>query len=210
MEVLVAMSLLALLMAALSGSIGFVGRSWDAGWRASEQSAALSRVEKTIRQAIAQSFPATIRADKKDRFLFEGSADRLRLVASESRGLSASGLYVAEFSVTTLAGQRQLLYRRYPFTGTAANAGTLDQAQLVAENFEFKFSYFGSPRPKSPPTWLDSWTSDTKLPELVRVDVRGGSTGPWSPIIIRPLITAEYSCIRASEGGLCRLQVGQQ
>ena len=105
MEVLVAMTLLALLMVALSGSIAFVGRSWDKGWRTSESSAALSRVEGTVRQLIERSFPVSARRDKKDEFLFDGTADSLRLVAYSAPGGVGGSLYVQEIVATGAGGR---------------------------------------------------------------------------------------------------------
>ena len=72
MEVLVAMTLLALLMTALSGSIGFVGRSWDRGWETGERSAAFSRIENTLRRMVERSFPVDGSRGKEPAFPVRG------------------------------------------------------------------------------------------------------------------------------------------
>ena len=206
MEVLVAMTLLALLMTALSGSIGFVGRSWDRGWETSEKSAAFSRIESTVRRMVEWSFPVTVRAEKKQRFLFEATETRLRLVAHDAPGGSAGALYVQEVAVTGTGSQRQLLYSQYLFRSGSARPESITEAQMLSGDFSVAFSYFGSARPSTPPAWVESWTSDRTLPDLVQLTIHTGEDTPWPPIIVRPLITAEFDCVRSAEAGLCRLE----
>ena len=205
MEVLVAMTLLALLMTALSGSIGFVGRSWDRGWEASEKSASFSRIESTVRRMVERSFPVTVRAEKKQRFLFEGTESRLRLVAHDAPGGSAGALYVQEIAVTGTASRRQLLYRQYLFRSGSVRPDSITEAELLSGDFSVAFSYFGSVRPTTPPVWLESWSPDRALPALVQLRIHTGDGTPWPPIIVRPHVTAEFDCVRSTEAGLCRL-----
>lgn len=206
MEVLVAMTLLALLMTALSGSIGFVGRSWDRGWETGEKSAAFSRIEGTLRRMIERSVPVTVRAEKNPRFLFQGTATGMRLVAHDAPSGSPGALYVQEIAVTGTGTQRQLLYRHYPFKGSSTRPDTASEAQMLNGDFSIAFSYFGSPRPAAPPVWLESWTSGRTLPELVQVTIAAAGETPWPPIIVHPFITAEFDCVRPTDAGLCRLQ----
>ena len=207
MEVLVAMTLLALLMTALSGSIGFVGRSWDRGWETGEKSAAFSRIEGTLRRMIERSVPVTVRAEKNPRFLFQGTATGMRLVAHDApSGTAAGALHVQEIAVTGTGSQRQLLYRQYPFKGSSTRPDKASEAQMLNGDFSIAFSYFGSPRPPAPPVWLESWTSNRTLPELVQVKIAAAGETPWPPIIVHPFITAEFDCVRPTDTGLCRLQ----
>jgi len=206
MEVLVAMTLLALLMTALSGSIGFVGRSWDRGWETGEKSAAFSRIEGTLRRMIERSVPVTVRAGKNRRFLFQGTATGMRLVAHDAPSGSAGALYVQEIVVTGTGSQGQILYRQYPFGDSPTRPDTASEAQMLSGDFSIAFSYFGSPRPPAPPAWLDSWTSDRTLPDLIQVKIAAAGQTPWPPIIVHPFITAEYDCVQPTDTGLCRLQ----
>jgi general secretion pathway protein J len=206
MEVLVAMTLLALLMTALSGSIGFVGRSWDRGWETGETSAAFSRIEGTLRRMIERSVPVTVSAGKNRRFLFQGTATGVRLVAHDAPSGSAGALYVQEIMVAGTGSQAQLVYRQHPFGGGSPRPDTVSEAQMLSGDFSIAFSYFGSPRPPAPPVWLDSWASDRTLPDLVQVKIAAAGETPWPPIIVRPFITAEYDCVQPTDAGLCRLQ----
>jgi general secretion pathway protein J len=206
MEVLVAMTLLALLMTALSGSIGFVGRSWDRGWETGEKSAAFSRIEGTLRRMVERSVPITVSAGKNRRFLFQGTATGVRLVAHDAPSGSAGALYVQEIVVTGTARQGRLLYRQYPFGGGSPRSDTPSEAQVLSGDFSIAFSYFGSPRPQAPPVWLDSWASGGTLPDLVQVNIAVAGETSWPPIIVHPFITAEYDCVQPTDAGLCRLQ----
>lgn len=204
MEVLVAMTLLGLLMAALSGSIGFVGRSWDRSWKASETSASYSNVEGMIRAMVEHSFPAAVRGEKGQRFLFEGTEQRLRLVGDRAPGEVGGGLYVLEVVVEDAAGGRQLIYRRFPFKGTGAAPQQVESAQLLTGDLVFAFSYYGAPRPTARPAWLDKWPSDRTLPDLVRLTIRSRDGNVWPQIVVRPVVSAEFACVRSVENGLCR------
>jgi general secretion pathway protein J len=204
MEVLVAMTLLGLLMAALSGSIGFVGRSWDRSWRASEASAAYSRVEGTIRGMVERAFPASVRIEKGQRFLFEGTEQRLKLVADGVPGGIGGGLHVQEILVEDTAIGRQLVYRRYPFRANGAPPQQVESAPLLTGDLAFAFAYYGSPRPPAPPAWVESWPSDRTLPDLIRLTIRSRDGEVWPQIVVRPIISAEFACVRSTEGGLCR------
>jgi len=204
MEVLVAMTLLGLLMAALSGSIGFVGRSWDRSWKASEASAAYSHVEGMIRAMVERSFPAAVRIEKSDRFLFEGTEQRLKLVGESAPGGVGGGLYVQEVVVEDTASGRQLTYRRFPFKANGAAPQQVESAPLLTGDLVFAFSYYGSPRPAARPAWLDKWPSDRTLPDLIRLTIRSREGDAWPQIVVRPVISAELACVRATEAGLCR------
>jgi|SRR5688572_14933882 general secretion pathway protein J len=203
MEMLVAMTLLALLMMALSGSIAFVGRSWDKGWRTSEGSAALSRVEGTVRHLIERSFPVSSRREKKDEFLFDGTPDSLRLVAYSAPGGLGGGLYVQEIVASGTGGQRQLIYRQYPFRGNGAVPEQVSEAPLLGGSLKVAFSYYGSPQPSIQPRWFNSWPTGRTLPDLIRLNIEANGD-IWPPIVVRPFITAEYACLRSASAGLCR------
>lgn len=210
MEVLVTMTLLGILMAALSGTIGFVGRSWDRGWQESAEAAALSRVENALRRLVERSFPASVAEQTKDRYVFAGSAQGLRVVAYDAAGATAPGLYVQEIVDLPVSGTHRLVFRRYAYNSRglpAANADTLDgHAILLAGDYEFVFSYFGAPRPNMAPDWFRDWQFDRALPDLIRLSVRKGGKAAWQSILVRPMATAEYACIDNSIPGICRLQ----
>ena len=208
MEVLVAMTLLALLMTALSGSIGFVGRSWDRGWETGEKSAAFSRIENTLRRMVERSFPVTVRVEKNQRFLFEGSETGLRLVAQDAPGGSLGTLYVQEIAVRGSGSQRQLVYRQYPFRSGSSRPESVTEGVMLTGDFSLALSYFGSPRAATPPAWFESWNSDRSLPELVQMKIHTEAETRWPPIMVRPNITAEFDCVRSTDEGLCRLKKG--
>jgi general secretion pathway protein J len=214
MEVLVAMTLLGLLMAALSGTIGFVGRSADRGWEMSERSASLSRVEETMRRLVERSFPADIKDQTKTRFVFSGTAQRMRLVAYDAAGMTSPGLYVQEMEDVAIGNQHRLMFRRRPFTGyspqTSNSQAQASEAALLAGDFSFRFSYFGAPRPGVARAWLDEWLFERNLPDLIRLQIADGGGAAWQTIVVRPIVTAEYACVSAQFTGVCRLKSNPQ
>lgn len=206
LEVVIAMTLLAVLMLALSGSIGFVGRTWDRAWDRSAETGSLARVDEMARRSIENAFPAVIKAGGKERFLFTGTAQNLRLAAHDGGANGMAGYHTIEIGMAS--DGRAVVYRRAPLQAAGPMARlpetAADEAILLRGNFTFAFSYFGTPRPKMPPAWYDSWDHRDRLPDLVRLRILEEGREAWPPIVARMAINAEYACI--SGDGICRQQ----
>lgn len=215
LETVVAMTLLAVLMLALSGSIGFVGRTWDKGWRNSERSGALAQVESSMRQLIERSFPAVTQLQGKERFVFKGDAHNLRLVSYETAGRTPPGYQVSEVISAVADGTSRLIYRRQTFSDqgpgqSTATPGRRDEATLLTGNTTLNISYFGTLQPSTPPAWHSDWDSEKRLPDLIRMQILEGSMQAWPTFVIRPMVTTDYACIETTFPGICRAESATQ
>lgn len=215
LETVIAMTLLAVLMLSLSGSVGFVGRTWDKGWRSSERSATLAQVEDTMRQLIEGSFPGVTRSLNKERYLFKGDSHGLQLISYEIAGRSAAGYYVSEIVDTVAAGKHRLLYRQQRFNAStfgqsASSPDEVSEVPFLTGSFAFAFSYFGTPRPSAQSAWYESWDYEQRLPELIQLQILEGSSRVWPPIIIRPMVTTDYACVAGTFPGICRSESPRQ
>lgn len=79
LELLVAMAILGLLAAALSGGIGFGLRAWEAGQRGADRLETPAAVQALLRRQIEQAYPMLAHTDEPT-ILFEGARHRLRFL----------------------------------------------------------------------------------------------------------------------------------
>jgi hypothetical protein len=69
-----------------------------------------------------------------------------------------------------------------------------------------RFTYFGKPDPRTAPAWQDSWTDQTRLPDLVRVVVEfdSPSAPAWPDLVIEPKVTMNVACVYDPTSFGCR------
>jgi general secretion pathway protein J len=186
LELLIALSLLALMALYLSAGIGTGRRVWET--RASiEDRETLTAVREFLRQRIEETWPAHKRlASDEIRLVFDGSEDRLEFVSPLEAGANWSGLY--QF-VIRAGGEGQV--RNLEIAGDLfrpqeqSTAAKFHRPLLVAVE-AIHFAYFGSPSPDSPPVWSSTWPPAQGMPYLVRikVDFPEGDPRRWSDLII--------------------------
>lgn len=209
LETVIAMTLLAILMLALSGSIGFVGRNWDKGWRDGERVGILAQIEATLRQSVEESIPAVAGSKARQHFVFSGNGRSLRLVGYGVAGRGPAGLMIKEVSAVTVGSRHQIIYRQQKLTvdsqgRLAGDRGTATETILLTGNLTLDFTYFGTLERSSGPAWYAEWRAERRLPALIQVRILDGAMPVWPAIVLRPLVTAEYACIAATFAGICR------
>lgn len=209
LETVIAMTLLTVLMLALSGSIGFVGRNWDKGWRDSERVGTLAQIEATLRRSIEESLPAIAGSEGKQRFVFNGDAQNLQLVDYGVPGRSTAGLMIKQVSAVTVGTSHQIIYRQQKLSvdsqgRLAGDRDPVSETTLLTGDLTIDFSYFGTLEKSSEPAWYAEWRAERRLPELIQVRILDGAMPVWPPIVMRPLVTTDYACIAATFAGVCR------
>jgi hypothetical protein len=55
------------------------------------------------------------------------------------------------------------------------------------------FSYFGSESVNVEPTWVERWDSKTKLPSLIRIQVKFATGAAWPDFVVAPRQALESS-----------------
>lgn len=179
LELLVAVSLLALLMAMLFAGL-------NAGTRhIGRQSERLDRASRTV---LAQNFLRMQLADARaltpsnvpsDSIAFDGRADGLDFVSAAPQAVAVGGLQVLSLGIVEArgAGSEQLLVGWRPFTGSGAGASaaaavaSAHRTALLDHIQEAAFAYFGVVDPGQAPNWHATWRNMSYLPSLVRLSV---------------------------------------
>jgi general secretion pathway protein J len=171
-EVLVSLVLLALVLALLSGVVGFARGTWDATARLDREAGydvAGGFLRARLGEAVPLFEPA---AGGAMRVAFQGSSDSLSFVAASPNGPQGAGLY--RFMLergSAINTTRTLLVRLAPYQPKASGPGTLED-HVLAENVDaVAFRYFGRKDRRAEPTWQDTWTRTDALPDLVEMTI---------------------------------------
>ncbi|WP_119459639.1 prepilin-type N-terminal cleavage/methylation domain-containing protein [Rhodospirillaceae bacterium SYSU D60014] len=205
LEMLIAMTLMALLTVGLTSGLRLGARVWDGAddrrLAIQEQQATYTLLRRTLTQLIPQNLSqeATART-----VTFLGDAARMRLLSTAPADVARPGLYRIEIAAETAGenaslGRRDLVIRWQPFAGEAL-AAPLDQADrriLLAGLEEGAFSYFGN-RDEG---WVSQWSSRVDLPQLVRLRLgRPGDASLFEEVVFGTnLGLPDISAIASSE-----------
>jgi general secretion pathway protein J len=194
LELLVAITLLGLLLAALFGGLRLGARAWETGEARLDRATRLQVVQDFLRQRLVQAYPASVGTDRRQP-MFEGEATRLRFVAAVPRHLGA-GFHELELEMVDGEGEpaRDLVVRWRRFEPAPSEpeqtSEPFEQRILMPAIEDLTLAYFGSDDPDQPLDWRDTWYEQPTLPRLilVRVEFAEGDPRHWPDLVVRPMI----------------------
>jgi general secretion pathway protein J len=198
LELLVAITLLGMLMAALFGGLRLGARVWETGEARLDASAQVQIVQDFLRQRLAESLPleAAPAEDGSSEPLFQGGIEALRF-ANVLPDYLGAGLYLMELALADApegkAGRNLVLrWRPLDLSATSSeDAATEPEERVLLEGIEgLELAYFGSPDPRLAPEWWPEWRGQSAFPGLVRVQVRFAADDPrsWPELIVHPMV----------------------
>jgi general secretion pathway protein J len=197
LELLIAITLLGVLMAALFGALRLGARVWDTGEARLDASARLQVVQNFFRQQLGQTFPLTEVGDDpraSPAMLFVGVSDGLRFVSLLPAHLGG-GVSLIELALRPSregGGLDDLVLRMRPLdlTGDAAARSETEERVLIQAIASLEVAYFGAERPGAAPTWWQEWQGQRTLPALVRMRVGfpEGDRRRWPELIVGLMI----------------------
>lgn len=204
-EVLIGVTLLALLATLIATGTHFSGRAWNAAERQTGEVHDMEAVEALLRRTIAQAHPSFATADPADMTIaFTGDRDSLSLVAAQPGSLG-NGPWVREHFYLAPAGKARALFLSW--RPDAPPSGTAPPGRIVLDHVgALRFAYFGQPGPGEAAIWLEQWAGRDRLPELVRVVIERDSAAfrKWPQFVIATRISANAGCIEDAVRGGCR------
>jgi general secretion pathway protein J len=188
LEMLVAITLFALVLVILYAGYRLGVRSWESGERTHTAVSELRLAGSFIRRYAAQALPLAVSEGNAWRLWFEGEPGRLVFVTAMPAHLGQGGMY--EMTVhadkqddgITLMVSRRLLHP----DAEPGKPGVDDRNRPLVESLEHAtFDYFGAIDSGSPESWHSSWESNQRLPRLVRLRLASARVGEWPAIVIR-------------------------
>jgi prepilin-type N-terminal cleavage/methylation domain-containing protein len=208
-EVVVALVLLSTTMLLLYSGLSFALRSWDAGDVNGRRTADRRLGENFLRRELSELFPMRWKDATQLKLAFEGGASRLRFVSSRAPGLQMGGLALVGLEVEEDGEKKTkdlVMYRAMP-DDEAVGFGPLDRGErhvVLPGIDEVAFGYFGSENEFAEPKWHDTWEYAGRVPEMLRIRLRGKEGNVLPEMLVRLALGEEAGCLENSFQRLCR------
>jgi general secretion pathway protein J len=181
LELVVAITLMGLVLVVLYSGLRLGLNGWDSGEQRAEATNRLRLVQEFLRRQLAQSMTVYQTNDQQDRIaVFAGQANAIEFVAPMLAQLGQGGLY--RVRVEANDGRLWIWWR--PFLPGDPVAGEERETELLDGVSAVEWAYFGpEDDDDSQPQWRSDWTSPTRRPVLVRLNLtlRGE---PWPDLVV--------------------------
>ncbi|MEQ9606046.1 MAG: prepilin-type N-terminal cleavage/methylation domain-containing protein [Kiloniellaceae bacterium] len=178
LELLISITILALLSTMMVGGLNFGARVWERTENAAQDQGRVAAVQGLLRRQVAQMATQQVRgADRRPRVAFEGSSGRLAFVAPLPQYLSQGGYHVISLETRPAGNARNLVLRWEPFDRERPGLTLSEKAHeeiLLTGLAGLSFKYFGHDRRGTASGWLAAWEDPAQLPELIDITVRFG------------------------------------
>ena len=204
-ELLIAITLLGLLMAMLTGGLRLGTRAWDVGETRLADTARLQASQDFIRRSMTQAHPPRLDDDDgdTDALAFMGESESLSFVTLMPPQFAAAGFAWLTFALADNESDGIDLvvdWREFdPDADDFAGEAEPRRSVLLPNVAAVAFDYYGDPEQDGDdPQWETYWEPGPRLPELVRMAVTfsDGDDRVWPDLLIAPLIDARPTARR--------------
>jgi general secretion pathway protein J len=196
-EVIIAFALLALLAALMFQSFRYATRATDVGITRNEANEDTRRAQDFLRQHLEEMLPLRYQKEIGQPLRFVGDGQRVVYVAPVISRIAEGGVMWWELTARIDNENGVLTLRRAPMTGDESSPPTFDaqNESVLAENIRAaKMSFFDQPDPQLSGNWVENWTDDQRLPNLIRVEVTDRQGRAWPELIVAPQIAPSVGC----------------
>jgi general secretion pathway protein J len=200
LELVIALTLLALMSGVLFGALGYAGRSWEGGEAKAEQTASMRLSHAFLRSQLEAQHPLRMRRMVEYPLLFAGSRDELRYAAPLPPRISGGGIWYYRLAVVREGDRSRLVLERQVPDLDAGRLPEFERADrsILAEDIEeIRLSYFGRDTGASnltTPTWRERWDDRNRLPLVIRIDVVPRRGAAWPTLVVSPRQAPESGC----------------
>lgn len=205
-EMLVALSILALLATMMTGGLSFLARADETRVRRVTTLEGAVGAMGIVRQSIGQAQPLFRGRGEQARLQFEGSDRLLRFAGREPSFVPGPPLMAYQYALIDEGRHVRLELRRAPLRPDVPDLAVADSGVprvLLHLPAGSRFSYFGPLRATDPSSWSGGWSGRRTLPEAVRL--AGGSDPQWQDLVIRLAVDTPAVCAaKAGDAPECR------
>lgn len=200
LELLVALTLLGLVLAAIFGELRFTTRAWDATDAKIDRNGELLSVHSFLRTRLQQIQQPAATAEQRDAAtddIFTGNSRAMTFVATMPANVSEGGFYDISLSQENDADGDTLFISWRPFDAEgAAPANSAENSRVLLRGVrDVRFSYFGQTNDSVAAQWWDNWPVRDRTPSVVRVEVNFQADDPrvWPELVVSPAIANPVS-----------------
>ena len=195
LEILIALTLFAILMAALFGGLRLGSRVWEVTSERLDQDSQILTLRRFLEQRLEEAVPVIGGTGASGgQIIFGGEPSRLRLVSTMPASLG-DGFFFLEISIRQRSEQNRtgdlvLVWRPWPIDDAAGSGERIILDDLAA----LSISYYGRFDRDAQQRWHDQWENTQSLPELIqaKLDFPAGDQRQWRPLIVSPWIDEWY------------------
>ncbi|MEI9886379.1 MAG: prepilin-type N-terminal cleavage/methylation domain-containing protein [Rhizomicrobium sp.] len=193
LELLVSMTLLAMLFVLLFGGLRFGMRAWQRGSETTDAVDSVRTVQDLLRSEIERACPRRSAAGPTDtpRVAFFGERSALTFLAPAPAAAGGARCVTAVLEVKPDGRLKRLAL------AFGVNPGT----DLLRGAQDIELSYLGEGG-----AWVSGWSAQAALPALVRLRARfpQGDPRSWPELFVAPRISAEADCTYDPTTKSCR------
>ena len=188
-EMLVALSVAALLVSLVYGAVRIGQRSAQAVDRQAESSEIMRIGWQFLHDAITRARSVSDPDDPANRTGFRGTSDRLQFIADIPSWVGIGGMMRIRLgSEATADGEQLVLSReRIDKNPVTQSEGVAERAVLVEHLDRIQISYLGPASAGQTPEWQSDWDHASLLPNLVSVTVTPVHDQAWPVLVARPI-----------------------
>jgi general secretion pathway protein J len=205
LELLVSMTLLALVLGLLFGGLRTGTRVWEESARRGDDLARLQAVHGFLRRQLGELQPLAQRQrNLAPRSTFSGAREEVSFTGFLPAHFGFAGFQVIGLGVVEDDDGRHLGVWWYPFDPDGEPPPRLPEEQrtlLIEDVDEVEFAYYGAPGRRAEPQWNDLWEDMEHPPRLVRLRVAFADGDPrtWPELVVRPAIEGTLLLDREDE-----------
>jgi general secretion pathway protein J len=183
-ELLVVLTLLGLLVAATFGAVRFGTRAMDRTIASADSRQDIEAVHRFLRRLLSETGEPLSPDETGGRPPLFGDSDRMNVLAPMPRHLAVSGrAYVGLAVRQTDSGAALDAIWQPAFPRSNIEIPTVTTT-LAADLASAEFAYFGDPTGTGRPEWYRTWTTPTRLPKLIRVNIVAADARPWPDLVV--------------------------
>ena len=182
LELLISMTILALIFVTVLGAVRVGSKSWESGERRAEENQRTRTLFYTLARELTMIYPLRVKDQDKDVVAFRGNADSLMFATLPQSYGAEPFSHMIRVVTYAVEGDRGLAATEsYPLLagGDAFSAQEGRVRRLDDRVSEARFRYLvpqGKPEEKLPPAWRDFW--DPSQDELISSLPQSRALGP--------------------------------
>jgi general secretion pathway protein J len=203
-ELLVGLTLFALMSVLMFGGLRLGLRAWESGGERIDEAAQVELVQSLLRGRLSQArLPRFMGPQDEDRntlSAFNGTVDAMSFVAPLPihSGNGGFGGFAVFLLTERQAGERasmELAWKIFrPDVFDRADFEPDEERVLLDDIAGTELAYYGQFDASRPPAWLDQWDGALGLPQLIRVRVSfpPGDRRRWPDLVVAPRLYERY------------------